>query len=43
MIPSLTEKLAPVQLDWNGFLSNLRREGTPERVYYFEHGVAENV
>jgi uroporphyrinogen decarboxylase len=43
MTTSLTEKLAPVQLDWNGFLSNLRREGTPERVYYFEHGVADNV
>jgi uroporphyrinogen decarboxylase len=24
-------------------LRNLRREGTPERVYYFEHGIADNV
>jgi hypothetical protein len=37
------DALSPVRLDWNGFLSNLRREVTPERVYYFEHGVADNV
>ena len=30
----------PVKLDWDGFLRNLRRQGTPERVYYFEHGVS---
>lgn len=35
--------LDPVSLDWHGFLRNLRREGTPKRVYYFEHGVADNV
>lgn len=35
--------LNPVTPDWEGMLSNLRREGTPERIYYFEHGIAENV
>lgn len=35
--------LPPVRLDWQGFLRNLRREATPERVFYFEHGVADNV
>jgi len=35
--------IAPVAPDWPGFLANLRREGTPERVFYFEHGVAENI
>ncbi|MFP4029160.1 MAG: uroporphyrinogen decarboxylase family protein [Candidatus Brocadiia bacterium] len=33
----------PVAPDWNDFLANLRRGGTPERVYYFEHGIAENI
>lgn len=33
----------PVAPDWAGMLKNLRREGTPERVYYFEHGIADNV
>lgn len=35
--------LPPVTLDLNGFLRNLRREGTPDRVFYFEHGVAETI
>lgn len=35
--------LSPVELNWDGFLRNLRREGTPDRVYSFEHGIAENV
>ena len=34
---------ASVTPDWPGLLANLRREGTPNRVYYFEHGIAENV
>jgi hypothetical protein len=33
----------PVKLNLEGFHRNLRREGTPDRVYYFEHGVAENM
>ena len=33
----------PVSPDWHGLLANLRREGTPERVYYFEHGIADNI
>lgn len=37
------KELSPVRLDYDGFLRNLRREGTPERVYYFEHGIAPEV
>ena len=33
--------LSPVRLDLDGFHRNLRREGTPTRVFYFEHGVAD--
>ena len=36
-------QLEPVEPDWPGFVANLRRERTPERVYYFEHGIADNV
>ncbi len=25
--------------NWEGLLRNLRREGTPDRVYFFEHGI----
>jgi uroporphyrinogen decarboxylase len=32
-----------IEPDWKGFCANLRRQGTPQRVYYFEHGIAENV
>jgi uroporphyrinogen decarboxylase len=39
----MTTTLTPVEPDWNGFLRNLRRDATPERVYYFEHGIADNV
>lgn len=35
--------LPPVKLDLDGFHRNLRREGTPDRVYYFEHGVADTM
>ncbi len=35
--------LCPIEPDWDGMVHNLRREGTPERVYYFEHGIADNV
>ncbi len=35
--------LPRIELNWEGFLSNIRREKTPDRVYYFEHGVADNV
>lgn len=31
--------LQPVTLDLDGMLRNIRREGTPDRVFYFEHGV----
>ena len=39
----MTTELAPVELDLDGFLRNLRREGTPDRVFYFEHGVADDI
>lgn len=35
--------LQPVDPDWRGLVRNLRREDTPERIYYFEHGIANNV
>lgn len=35
--------IAPVRPDWNGLLTNLSRNGTPARVYYFEHGIAPNI
>ncbi len=36
-------KLNPIQPDWDGMCRNMRREGTPSRVFYFEHGIADNV
>ncbi len=39
----MVETLSAVEPDWKGMLRNLKREGTPERVYYFEHGIAENI
>ncbi len=35
--------LSPIELNLEGFHQNLRREGTPDRVYFFEHGVADNL
>ncbi len=35
--------LKKIKLDWEGFIKNLRREGTPERVFFFEHGVDEAI
>jgi uroporphyrinogen decarboxylase len=35
--------ITAVAPDWCGLLANLRREGTPLRVFYFEHGIAETV
>ena len=35
--------IEPAAPTWDGLVANLRRQGTPDRVYYFEHGVAENV
>lgn len=36
-------KLEPVEPDYDAFLRNLRREGTPSRVHYFEHGIAPEI
>lgn len=38
-----TAALPEIKLDLDGFHRNLRREGTPGRVFHFEHGVAENL
>ena len=35
--------LKPVELDWEGYLKNLRRTGTPDRVYLFEHGIDDKI
>ncbi len=35
--------LKEIKLDWEGFQKNLRREGTPERVFFFEHGIDEAI
>jgi uroporphyrinogen decarboxylase len=36
-------RLAPLEPDLDGFMKTMRREGTPDRVHYFEHGIAEPV
>lgn len=36
-------KLDPVEPDWERMLDNLRRRGTPGRVFYFEHGLTQGV
>lgn len=36
-------ELEPVTLDLDGWMSNLRREGTPKRVFYYEHAVDEAI
>ncbi|MGW8256611.1 MAG: uroporphyrinogen decarboxylase family protein [Thermoguttaceae bacterium] len=35
--------LSPVRLDLEGVRKNLLRQGTPNRVFFFEHGIAPNV
>ena len=37
------DRLAPVRLDVEGWIRNIRREGTPDRVYLFEHGIADEI
>ena len=39
----MIDKLPPVQLDLDGWLANVRREGTPDRVFYFEHGIDDEI
>ena len=39
----MIDALTPVELDLDGWLANCRREGTPERVFLFEHGVADEI
>lgn len=43
MNPPPDLSLPAVRLDWTGWLANVRRTCTPSRVYYFEHGIADNV
>jgi len=35
--------IKPVTPDWESMLANLRRTGTPRRVFYFEHGIADTI
>ena len=35
----MVPQLEPITLDWAGFVSNIKRQGTPERVFFFEHGI----
>jgi len=35
-------ELAPVTLDLDGWMGNLRRDRTPERVFCYEHGGSGN-
>jgi len=39
----MIKELPPVELDLDGWMANVRREGTPKRVFYFEHGVADEI
>jgi uroporphyrinogen decarboxylase len=39
----MNRTIKPINPDWEGLLMNLKREGTPERVCYFEHGIADNI
>ena len=39
----MTIRLSPVEPDMDGFMRTLRRKGTPSRVHYFEHGIANEV
>lgn len=39
----MIDRLPPVTLDLDGWLRNMRREGTPDRVFNFEHGIDETI
>lgn len=43
MMSELTIELPPVELDLAGLRRNLQHEGTPARVFFFEHGIAPDV
>ena len=36
-------ELPPIELDLEGWYANMRREGTPKRVFFFEHGIADEI
>ena len=42
-MPDGTDILPAPELDLEGLRRNLRREGTPGRVFLFEHGIAPSV
>ena len=39
----MIQELARLELDLDGMMRNLRREGTPDRVFHFEHGVDDEI
>lgn len=39
----MIDTLPPVELDLAGWLANMRREGTPKRVFNMEHAIAEDI
>ena len=39
----MIKTLPPIEMDLDGWLRNVRREGTPKRVFHFEHGVAPEI
>lgn len=39
----MIEQLPPIQLDLAAHLRNIRREGTPKRVFFFEHGLEPGI
>ncbi len=43
MSKAVPSKLSPLQLDLEQLRRNLLRQGEPERVFQFEHGIAANV
>ncbi|MBL8025817.1 MAG: hypothetical protein JNL74_05370 [Fibrobacteres bacterium] len=36
-------KISAVEPNWAGFMRNIKREGTPSRVHYFEHGISPEI
>ena len=40
---SMIDKLPSIKLDLHGHINNLNRQGTPNRVFFFEHGIEEGI
>ena len=39
----MSDMLPPIELNLDGWMANIRREGTPDRVCFFEHGIAGEI